>query len=143
VVTDPLGAGGDPRDVGAAAGLGDRERADEVAGQRGAYERLDEVGVTARRDVRQRDPGGEEAGHQSAGRTGVEHRLLHRDRVEQVAATAADLLGEADADQPQLPGRAVQGARDLARVLPVLQVRHDLTAYELGGGRAQRLHLAG
>ena len=48
------------------------------------------------------------------------------DRVEQVAAAAADLLGEADAEQAELGRGAVQRARHLAGPLPVGQVRHDL-----------------
>ena len=132
-----------PRDVGAAAGLGDGERADRVAGQRRPDEPVDEVGVAAGGDVGQRDAGGEQPGHQAARRAGVEHRLLQHDAVEQVAATAADLLGERDAEQAVVTGRAVQRARDLAGVLPLLQVRRDLAADELGRGRPQRVALLG
>ncbi len=53
-------------------------------------------------------------------------------RVEHGAALATDLLGEGDPEQPLLRGRDVQLARDLAGVLPVLQVRRHLAAHELG-----------
>ena len=49
------------------------------------------------------------------------HRLLHRDRVEQVAALAADLLGDAMPSSPASPRLAVQLARHLAGVLPLLR----------------------
>ena len=98
----------DGRDVGAAVGLGDRQGADLLAGQRGTHEPVHQVGVARRRDVRQRDPAGEERSHQPARRARLEHRLLHRDRVQQVAALAAHGLGERDAEQPLLRGREVQ-----------------------------------
>ena len=40
--------------------------------------------------------------------------------------------GNADAEQPLLRGRRVQLARELAGVLPLLEVRHHLAAHELG-----------
>ena len=86
-----------------------------------------------RRHVRQGDPAGEQPGGQAGGPTGLEERLLHRHRVEQRAALAADLLGEGDAEQPRLRGGQVQRPRDLAGVLPLLEVRLDLPAYELAG----------
>ena len=79
------------------------------------------------------------AGHQPAGGTGLEHRLLQGDRVEQVAALAADRLREGDAEQPLLRGGPVQLARDLAGVLPLLEVRRDLAADELGRGLLEGL----
>ena len=123
-----------PRDVGAAAGLGDRERADLLAGQRRPDEPVDQVGRAVGRDVRQRDAAGEQRGHQPAGRAGLEHPLLQVDRVEQVAALAADRLGERDAEQTLLRGRQVQLARDLAGVLPLLEVRRHLAPHELARG---------
>ena len=49
------GGRADAGDVGAAAGLGDRQRADHLPGQRRPDEPVDQVGVAAGRDVRQRD----------------------------------------------------------------------------------------
>ena len=82
-------------------------------------------------DVGQRDAAREQPRHQPAGRTLREHRLLQVDRVEQRTAPAADRLGKGDAQQPLLPGREVELARDLAGVLPLLEVWSDLAAYEL------------
>ena len=65
-----------------------------------------------------------------------------RHAVGQVAARAADLLGEGDAEQPELAGRGVQGTRHLARVLPLLEVGHDLAAHELRGGRPEGISLS-
>ena len=68
--------------------------------------------------MRQRDAAGEQRRHQPAGRPGLEHRLLQRDRVEQVAALAADLSREGDAEQPLLRGGLVQLARHRRRRPP-------------------------
>ena len=50
----------------------------------------------------------------------------------QVAALAADLLGEGDPEQSLLARGLVQLARDRAGVLPLLEVRRHLAAHELG-----------
>ena len=128
VVALAHGGGPDAGDVGAAARLGDRERADGLAGQGRADEPVDEVGVAGGGDVGQRDAAGEQPGHQPAGGALLEHRLLQVDGVEQGAAATADLLGEGDAEQPLLAGGQVQLARDRAGVLPLLEVRRDLAA---------------
>ena len=79
-------------------------------GQGGADEPVDQVGVPGGHDVRQRDGVGEQRREQSGGGTGLDHRLHRRDDVDEVAALPADLLGEADAQQPGGRGLAVQGA---------------------------------
>ena len=48
-----------------------------------------------------------------------------------VPPPTADRFGEGDAEQPLLPGREVQLARDGAGVLPLLEVWSDLAAHEL------------
>ena len=129
-----------PGDVGAAAGLGDRERADQLAGQRRADEAVDQVGVAARRDVRQRDPAGEErrpSGRSSAPASNIAScSATESSRSPPLPPTSS---GKATPSRPSVAGGAVQRARDLAGVLPLLQVRRDLAADELGGGRAQRV----
>ena len=96
-VTVAYGGRGDPRDVGAATRLGDRERTDLLPGQRRPDERVDLVGRPVRGHVRQRDPAGEQRGRETGGPTRLEERLLQRHRVEQRPALPADLLGERDA----------------------------------------------
>ncbi len=132
----------DAGDVGPAARLGDREAADQLARQGGSDEPVDQVGVAAGRDVRQGDAAGEEGGHQPARGARLEAALLQRDAVEEVTALAADRLGERDAEQALLGGLGVQLPRHLAGVLPRVEVRRDLAAYELAGGRPERLALS-
>ena len=58
-----------------------------------------------------------------------------------VATVAADLLGDADAEQPLLRRGQVQRTRDLLRVLPLVEVRADLALDERAYGLLQRLLL--
>ncbi len=134
----PARGGPDRRDVRPATGLGDRQRADELAGQRRSHPAVHLLRGAAGGEVRQCDAAGEQRRHQPARRTRVEAALLQRDRVQQVAALAADGRGERDAEQPLPRRRGVQGARHLAAVLPLLQVRRHLAAHELGGHLAER-----
>ena len=44
-------------------------------------------------------------------------------------------LGEADADESEVAGRAVEGARQLTDALPLVLVGQDLAVHELGRRR--------
>ena len=66
---------------------------------------------------------------------------MHRDAVEQVPALAADLHRERHPEQALLRRLAVEVARHLAGVLPLLEVRRHLAPGELPSRRAQRLAL--
>ena len=65
-----------------------------------------------RDDVRQRDAAGEQRRQQARGRPGLGERLGHRQRVEERPAGAAELLGDAEPEQPELapPARAARAA---------------------------------
>src|SRR5690606_32195659 len=75
--------------------------------------------------------------------TGDDHRLGRDARVDHVAAVAADLLGEADGQEPRLRGLTVQVDRQLAGVLPLGHVRRDLRARVVLDRGAQGLPLGG
>ena len=62
-------------------------------------------------DVGRRDAGGEERSDQAPGHAGVVHLLHHRHHVDDVPTAAANPVGEAEADQAEIPGEAVQRAR--------------------------------
>jgi hypothetical protein len=82
------------------------------------------------------EPGGDAAGAARAG------QLLDPDRVVQVvAALAAVALGELQPEEAQLGAARVQLARELARRLPLVDVRSDLLGDEAGDGLAQLLVL--
>src|SRR5207342_2936178 len=89
------------------------------------------------------DAAGEQRGQEPPRRPRLEESLLHRDRVAQVAALAADGLGERDPEQALRRRGPVELARHLAGVLPLLQVRRDLAAHELPRGLLQRLAFPG
>ena len=122
-------------DVGTAAGLGDGQRADLLAGQRRPDERVDQPLVARGDHVRHRDAAGEQRGEDAAGRAGLVQLLADDHRVGAVAATAADRFGEARAQQAGRPGAPVQVARQVAGALPLVDVGQDLAF----GERAHRL----
>ncbi len=92
VVAVAGGLGGEVPDVGAAAGLGDRQRADLLAAQRGPHVGVDQPLVTGGDHVRHRDAAGEQRREHAARRPGVVHLLADDHRVGAVAAAAADGL---------------------------------------------------
>ena len=73
-----------------------------------------------------------------AGAPGLVQFLADDHGVGRVAAVAADLLGEADAEQAGLGGCAVQVARQFAGPLPLVDVRQDL-AFGEGAHRLSQL----
>src|SRR5690606_27888996 len=133
----------DVRDVGAAAGLGDRERTDRATLERGTREPLDQVGVARRDDVRGGDAVAEQRRDQARRTTGEDDLLEDREHVEGGAARAAVLLCDRGAEQARVGGLAMQFARDLAGALPLVQVGDDLLAREVGGELTERLLLVG
>lgn len=128
--------------VGTSAGFGDRERTDGLAGQRRAdvapRELAGGVGRVGRsrggRDVRQRDPVGEQRRDQPGRAAGPDDRLRDHGDVDRVTALPAERLREADAEQAGVGGALVQLARNLADVLPGAEVRDDLAFREPGRG---------
>ena len=138
-----LGPGAQARDVGAAVGFGDRERTDELAGQRGAGVAVDQVAVAAGHEMRQGDAVGEQRGTQAAGAAGLDQLLGEDGDVDRVPAGATCLFGEPDAQQPGIGCLAVQFPRHLLGAFPVGQVRHDLALREVPGQLTQRPSLVG
>ena len=111
--------------VGARLGLGQRERADQLA----ARERRHEAGallVGAEGEDRERD-GARVHGHRhpDAG-VGARELLEHEDVREEVGARPAVLLGDADAHQPELGELAEELFREVVLAVPLGRVRLDL-----------------
>src|SRR3954470_23908967 len=76
VIAVPYGAGLDAGDVAAGARLGDRERADLLAGEGGLRVTVDQIRVAAADDGRQRDAMGEQGREAAAGPAVVEDLLV-------------------------------------------------------------------
>src|SRR5699024_2298127 len=92
----------------------------------GAHPLLDLVGPPRGREVRGGDAAGEQRGEDATGDAGLVERLADDQGVADVAAPAADLLGEGDAEQPEVPGLAVELAGQQAVGLPPVLVGQDL-----------------
>ena len=90
-------------DVGAAAGFGDGQRSDLLAGQCRPHERVDQLLVAGGDHVRHRDATGEQRRENPTGSAGLVQLLADDHRVGAVAAAAADRLGEVRAQQARLP----------------------------------------
>ncbi len=130
------------RGVGARAGLGQRPGADPFAGGelrdpalalRGIAELVDVVG--AERIVRR---------HRDADRRVDLRQLGHHEDVLDVAESgAAQLLGEEDAEEAELGGLGHDGARELLRLVELLDVGGDFFFGELARRGADRLLLFG
>ena len=101
-------------DVGAAARFGDGQRADQFTAQGGLDELLDQSRIAGGDHVRHRDTDGEQRRENPAGSAGLVQFLADDRHVGRIAALAADLLGEADAEQAGLR-RARGSARGAAR----------------------------
>ena len=78
VITGPCRGGPQVPDVGAAAGFGDGQRADQLAGQRRADERVDQPRIAGRDHVRHRDAAGEQRREHAAGHAGLMQLLADR-----------------------------------------------------------------
>src|SRR3954449_4606040 len=128
-------------DIAAGVRLGDGERPDQLTGERGLGVAVDQVAVTARDQMRQRDAVREQRREQAARCPGVEQLLGDGRRVDGVAALATCVLGKRDAEQSCCGGLGVQLARQFAGTLPLVEVRADLGLGEPPDCRAQRLPL--
>src|SRR5690625_587663 len=126
-------------DVGPAAGFGNGQRSDRLAGERGTYVAVDQVAAAGRHDVRESDTVGEQRGYQARRPSRFDDRLGHHGRVDDGAALAADALGISDAEEPDAGGALVELARYLAGILPLGEVRKDLALGESGRALAQRV----
>ncbi len=113
-------------DVGAAAGLGDGQRTDQLTGQRRANELLDQPLVAGSDHVRHRDAAGEQGGEHATGYAGLMQLFADDHRVGAVATTAADLFGEVRAQQARFSCGAVQFAWQQTAAFPLVDVRQDL-----------------
>src|SRR5204862_6950970 len=91
-----------------------------------------------RHDVRERDAVREQGSRETRGAARLDQLLGDDDRVEQVAAGAADLLGKPDPEQPEGRGGFVEFPGDLAGPFPAVEVRHDVAVHEAAGEVAQR-----
>ena len=113
-------------DIGAPAGLGNSQRADQLAGQRRADERVDQPRIAGRDHVRHRDAAGEQRCEHAARDTGPVQLFADHHRVGAVAAPAADLLREVRPEQSGGACAPVQFARQLTDPFPLVDVRQDL-----------------
>ena len=99
-----IARGADAGDVGAGARLGDPDAADLLALEAG-FEVLALLLLAAEQvDRRQHHVALHGEAHVGAARAGVAHALGADQRVEVVAALAAVLLGEAEAEEAELAG---------------------------------------
>src|SRR5262245_57490872 len=140
MVTLAAGRRTDSGHVRATSRFGHGQAADQLAGERWSDVRLDEVGLAAGFDMRQRDAMRIEGGDETGRPTGENDLLDHGRRVENVAARPADRHWMADPQQPQRCRFLVQITRDLAHILPCGQIRHYLPYRELVGKLAKRGH---
>ena len=133
----------DRGDVGAGVGLGDRDRADLLAGDRG---REPPVALVVGAEVRER----------GRGHVGL-HRDRHRDRARaaagqlldeheagrEVAVAAAEARGVVEAEEAELAAAAEQRVGEAAGPLPLVDVGAHLGVDEAAHRRPQLLVLGG
>ena len=112
--------------VGASAGFGDRQRTDQLAGQGGADELLDQPLVTAGDHVWHGDADGEQRGEHPAGGPGLMQFLADDGGVGRVATFAADLLGKSDPEQTGLACPEAEISGQFADALPLADMGQDL-----------------
>ena len=138
LVAVALGPRAQRRDVRAPVGLGDRQGRDRPALEDRPDEPLDLLAVAGGDHVRQRDAVGEQAGGQAPAGPGLDQLLGHHQAVDEVTAAAADLLGEAEAQQPGGGRALVQGPGDLAGPLPLVEPGQHVAGDEVARQLAQR-----
>ncbi|CDZ88896.1 hypothetical protein RHRU231_450063 [Rhodococcus ruber] len=131
------GGGGQVPDVGAAAGFGDREGADELTREGRGNPLADLRFVAGGDEVWQGDAAGEQGGEGAAGGAGLVEGLAHGEGVRRVAPGTADGLGESGAEQPESGGLLVQFAGQFTVALPRGEMRQDLAPDEGVDRRAQ------
>lgn len=130
--------GGEVPDIGATAGLGDGQRADQVALQGGSHVGVDQPLVARGDHVRHRDPAGEQGGEHAAGGAGLVHLLADDDGVGAVATPTTHRFGHAGAEQSRGAGLEVQIARQLTVAFPRRGVGQDF-AFGEGAHRLSEL----
>ncbi len=120
-----IARGADAGDVGAGARLGDPQAGDLLALQP-RFEVLPLLLLGAEQvDRRQRHVGLHGEGHVGPARAGVAHALGPHQRVEVVAALAAVLLGEAEAEEAEVAGALHRRGRPVG-LLPLVAVGPEL-----------------
>src|SRR5690606_36405304 len=128
------GAGLQIRDVRSARGLGDGERMDLLACEHGRGDAFFQLLRSDGEDRRQADGMDHQAGMQAA-RARARH-LLGRDHAEKdIDGRAAIFLGKAHAEEADRGRLSVQLARELARLVPVVDMGHDFLLDERAQGR--------
>ena len=132
----------DSGDVRAGAGLGDAERGDLLALDRRHQVGLLQVLGAELQDRRRRHVGVDGDAHREPAVVRLRHRLATHDRHEVVAALAAVLLGEVDAEEAELAHALEDPVRE-AVALPLLGVGRKLLPAEALDRLAQRLVLVG
>src|SRR5258706_10616734 len=119
------GLGAQVCDIGAAARLGDRQRAYFLARQdrrqHAALQLLAALGGD-----RRRADGVRKQARRNAAAAGVREFLRADDAKEVIGGRAAVFFREAEAEQPGRRGLAVELAREFARFVPFSRVRQDL-----------------
>ena len=93
--------------------------------------------------MRHRDAAGEQRREHAARGAGLVHLLADDHRVGAVAASAADSLGNARAEQARLARLAMQLAGEVAGALPLVDVRQDLAFDEVAHRLSQLLRARG
>jgi len=126
VVAVSNGRGPQVPDIGTPARFGDRQRADQLAGQGRLDEFLDQPRITGRDHVRNRDTDGEQRCEHPTWDARLVQFLADDRDVGRIAALAADRFGEAHAEQSGRCCLAGQLAGEFPDPLPLLYVRQDL-----------------
>ena len=126
-VTPRLGA--EIGDIGAAAGLGDRERGNLLTRQHlRQHPRLD-LRACGARDRRRTDGMAHQARTDPA-RAGARQLLRNHDFHELVGGDAAKFFRETEPEQPDLGGFPIKLTRKLAGFVPFMGIRFDLARHE-------------
>ena len=140
VVRAVLGERGARLDVGevrAGAGLGHRDGRHEIAGHESGQPALLLFLVGVRHEVRKDQVGVHRVAAEGDTRTGC---LLHHDSlILEALACAAELLRHLDTENAQLTESAVEVARRVALLLPLMVDGDDLLLHEVPQRRAERL----
>ena len=135
--------GRDPGDVRPGVGLGDRDRADLLAGDRGPEVALAQVVAAELAECRGAHVRlhGDRHRQPAAAAPG---QLLDEDEAGgEVAARAAPALGEVEAEEAELAAAAEDVVREETGVLPLVDVRSKLLVDEATDGVAQLVVLLG
>jgi hypothetical protein len=127
-------------DVGAAARLGDGERADLLARQDLGQQLALHPFRPQRRDRRRADRVAVQAGIQSAAAVPC-HLAGLDDAEERIGRNAAILLGKAELHQPGRGCFPVQFSREFLGLVPLVDERHDLAIDKAAYGLPERLML--